>query len=344
MYAPGLGYYAAGWQKFGGAGDFVTAPELTPLFGRSLARQFVQMVEEIDGGEILELGPGSGRLAGDLLEAMAELGTPPSRYCLLEVSAELRERQRTHLTLVVPGQVARIKWIDLLPERWRGLVFANEVLDSIPPHLVLRRDGEWYERGVTLAAGGRLVFTDRVLGRGALRDAAQARFPPDGDYLSELNPAAEALVRELAQRCERGAMLFLDYGFPAAEYYHPQRSAGTLMAHYRHRALADPFFLPGLTDLTTHVDFSAMAHAGVAGGMELAGYTTQARFLLNCGLLDELQRCGDPKSTTYLREAIAVQRLTSPAEMGELFKVLALTRNIDRGLLGFRDGDQAHRL
>jgi len=344
MYAPGLGYYAAGWQKFGGAGDFVTAPELTPLFGRTLARQFAQVVEETGGGEILELGPGSGRLAGDLLEAMAKAGPLPSRYCLLEVSAELRERQRTHLAVVVPGQVERVKWIDILPERWRGVVFANEVLDSIPPHVVLRRDGEWYERGVTLAAGGRLVFTDRVLGRGALRDAAQARFPPEGDYLSELNPAAEALVRELAQRCERGAMLFFDYGFPAAEYYHAQRNAGTLMAHYRHRALADPFFLPGLTDLTAHVDFSAMAHAGVAGGMELAGYTTQARFLLNCALLDELQRCGEPQSMAYLREAMAVQRLTSPAEMGELFKVLALTRDIDRGLVGFRDGDQAHRL
>jgi SAM-dependent MidA family methyltransferase len=224
------------------------------------------------------------------------------------------------------------------------VVFANEVLDSIPPHLVLRRDGEWYERGVTLAAGGRLAAADRVLGRGALRDAAQARFPPDGDYLSELNPAAEALVRELAQRCDRGAMLLFDYGFPGSEYYHPQRNAGTLMSHYRHRALADPFFLPGLTDLTAHVDFSAIAHAGVAGGMDLAGYTTQARFLLNCGLLDELQRCGDPQSMAYLREATAVQRLTSPAEMGELFKVLALTRDIDRGLVGFRDGDQAHRL
>jgi SAM-dependent MidA family methyltransferase len=248
------------------------------------------------------------------------------------------------LTKVVPEAGARIDWIDILPERWAGVVFANEVLDSVPPHLVLRRGGELYERGVTLASGGRLVFADRPLGRGALRDAAQARFPPEVDYLSEFNPAAEALLRTLAQRCERGTMLFVDYGFSAAEYYHPQRSAGTLMAHYRHRALDDPFFLPGLTDLTAHVDFSAMARAGVAGGMQLAGYTTQARFLLNCGLLEELERCGDPRSIEYLREAGAVQKLTSPAEMGELFKVLVLTRGIEADLIGFRDGDQAHRL
>ncbi|HTR59232.1 MAG TPA: class I SAM-dependent methyltransferase [Casimicrobiaceae bacterium] len=344
MYAPGLGYYAAGWQKFGGAGDFVTAPELTPLFGRTVARQLAQVLKLVPDGEILELGPGSGRLAGDIMKAMAEHGAPPSPYCLLEVSAELRERQRAHLTKAAPEAVARIEWIDILPERWSGVVFANEVLDSVPPHLVLRRDGEWYERGVTLASGGRLVFADRLLGRGALRDAAQARFPPEVDYLSEFNPAAEALLRTFAQRCERGAMLFVDYGFPAAEYYHPQRSAGTLMAHYRHRAIDDPFFLPGLADLTAHVDFSAMARAGVAGGMQLAGYTTQARFLVNCGLLQELERCGDPQSFDYLREAGAVQKLTSPAEMGELFKVLALVRGIEPDLIGFRDGDQSHRL
>jgi len=344
LYAPGLGYYAAGWQKFGGAGDFVTAPELTPLFGRTLARQFAQVLEEIGGGEILELGPGSGRLAGDLLVAMARLGTPPSRYCLLEVSPDLRERQRAHLATVIPDQLANIAWIDQLPERWRGVIFANEVLDSIPPQLVLRRDGEWYERGVTLGSGGRLVFADRALGRGALRVAAQARFPPEGDYLSELNPAAEALVRTLAERCERGAMFFFDYGFPSAEYYHPQRSLGTLMAHYRHHALVDPFFLPGLTDLTAHVDFSAIAHAGIAGGLQLAGYATQARFLLGCGLLGELERCGDTRSIDYLREAGAVQTLTSPAEMGELFKALALTQGIEPDLVGFRDGDQSHRL
>jgi SAM-dependent MidA family methyltransferase len=342
LYAPGLGYYAAGSRKFGPEGDFVTASELTPLFGRVLAAQLAQVLREA-GGSIIELGPGSGRLAGDVLAALAAQSQLPERYLLLETSAELRERQRRHLAKAPAELRARVDWIDRLPERWRGAVVANEVLDAVPPHLVGRRNGKWYERGVGVEQS-ELALADRPLGAGVLRDTAIARFPTDDDYLSELNPAAEALVSTLAQRCERGAMLLLDYGFPAAEYYHPQRSAGTVMTHYRHRALDDPLFLPGLCDLTAHVDFSAVARAGVAGGMELSGYTTQARFLLNCRLLEALARCGDPQSTAYLREAGAVQKLTSPAEMGELFKAIAFSRGIDAALLGFAEGDRSHRL
>ena len=344
LYAPGLGYYAAGTRKFGAAGDFVTAPELTPLFGAALATQLAQILQQVPGGEIIELGPGSGRLAADILTAMAKQERLPARYRLLEVSPELRERQRAHLTEKLPGLPARIEWIDLLPERWQGAIIANELLDSVPPHLVLRRGGAWLERGVTVDAAGRLAHADRPLAAGMLLNAAQARFPAEGDYLSEVNPAAEALVRTLALRCECGAMLLVDYGFPAAEYYHPQRSTGTLMAHYRHRSLDDPFLLPGLVDLTAHVDFTAIARAGVAGGMRVGGYATQAWFLLNCGLLDELARTGDPQSAAYLRQASAVHKLTSPAEMGELFKVLALVRGVDFELAGFREGDQSHRL
>jgi SAM-dependent MidA family methyltransferase len=344
LYAPGLGYYAAGTRKFGAAGDFVTAPELTPLFGAALAAQLAQILADVPDGEIIELGPGSGRLAADILTAMARQETLPARYRLLEVSPELRERQRAHLIEKAPGFLERIEWIDLLPERWQGAVIANELLDSVPPHLVLRRGGAWLERGVTVDAAGRLGYGDRPLAAGTLLDAAQARFPAEGDYLSEINPAAEALVRTLALRCGRGAMLLVDYGFPVAEYYHPQRSSGTLMAHYRHRALDDPFLLPGLVDLTAHVDFTAIAHAGVAGGMRVGGYATQARFLLNCGLLEALARTGDPQTTAYLRQASAVHKLTSPAEMGELFKVLALVRGVDLDLTGFREGDQSHRL
>jgi SAM-dependent MidA family methyltransferase len=344
LYAPGLGYYAAGTRKFGAAGDFVTAPELTPLFGAALAAQLAQILVHVPYGEIIELGPGSGRLAADILTAMAKQERLPARYRLLEVSPELRERQRAHLSEKLPGLLARIEWIGLLPERWQGAVIANEVLDSVPPHLVLRRGGTWFERGVTIDPAGRLAYGDRPLAAGTLLNAARARFPAEGDYLSEVNPAAEALVRTLALRCARGAMLLVDYGFPATEYYHPQRSAGTLMAHYRHRALDDPFLLPGLVDLTAHVDFTAIAHAGVAGGMRVGGYATQARFLLNCGLLDQLALTGDPRSTAYLRQASAVHKLTSPAEMGELFKVLALVRGIDFELAGFGEGDQSHRL
>jgi SAM-dependent MidA family methyltransferase len=344
LYAPGLGYYAAGARKFGAGGDFITAPELTPLFGRTLASQLAQVIAQVREPEIIELGPGSGRLCADVLAALAERDALPARYRLLEVSPELRERQREHLAATVRDCLPRVEWIDMLPERWRGAVLANEVLDALPAHLVVRRGGEWLERGVTFDAAGGLAFADRALASAGLRERARARFPATGDYLSELNPAAEALVSSLAQRCEQGLVLLIDYGFPAAEYYHPQRDEGTLMAHYRHRALADPFFRPGLVDLTAHVDFSAMARAGVARGMTVAGFATQAQFLVNCGVLDELAHCGTPESAAYLRAASAVRKLTSPAEMGELIKALALTRGIDAALVGFRDGDRAHRL
>jgi SAM-dependent MidA family methyltransferase len=344
LYAPGLGYYAAGAHKFGAAGDFVTAPELTPLFGRTLAVQLAQVLAQVPDGEILEIGPGSGRLAADVVAGLAERNALPARYLLLEVSPDLRERQRELLSAQVGALLSHFRWIDALPERWSGAVIANEVLDAVPAHRVVRRGGQWFERGVSLDANARLAFADRPLASGMLRNMAQTRFPEGGDYESELNPTAEALVTSIGERCERGLMLLVDYGFPAAEYYHSQRDCGTLMAHYRHRALADPFRYPGLIDMTTHVDFTAMARAGVAGGMSVAGFATQAHFLVNCGVLDALARCGDPQSAAYLRAANAVQKLTSPAEMGELFKVLALRRGIDADLVGFREGDRSHRL
>lgn len=344
LYAPGLGYYAAGARKFGAAGDFVTAPELTPLFGRTLAIQLAQVQAQIPDGAILEIGPGSGRLAADVVAALAERNALPERYLLLEVSPDLRERQRSLLSAQVGALLSRFRWIDALPERWRGAVIANEVLDAVPAHLVARRGGQWFERGVSLDASARLAFADRPLAPGLLRNMARTRFPEGIDYLSELNPAAEALVTSLAERCDRGLLLVVDYGFPAAEYYHPQRDKGTLMTHYRHRALADPFWYPGLIDMTAHVDFTGVARAGVAGGMSVAGFATQAQFLLNCGLLDALARCGDPQSAAYLRAASAVNKLTSPAEMGELFKVLALRRDIDPELVGFREGERSYRL
>ncbi len=343
LYAPGLGYYVAGARKFGLAGDFVTAPELTSLFGEALAAPIEAVLAQLPGGSLIELGPGTGRLAADVLSALAARDALPERYCLLEVSPDLRERQREHLRDRVPNLLPRVAWIDVLPGHWRGVLLANEMLDAVPPHLIVRRGGAWFERGVE-SDGGEFRFADRPLAKGALRCAAEACFPGDGDYASEINPAAQALVRSLALRCEAGALLIFDYGFPASEYYHPQRNNGTLMTHYRHRAGNNPFFLPGLADLTAHVDFSAIAHAGLAGGMSLAGYATQARFLVNCGILDALARRGEPQSGAYLREAAAVQKLLSPAEMGELFKALAMAKGIAEDLIGFRDGDQSHRL
>ena len=217
-------------------------------------------------GDVIELGPGTGRLAGDMLAALAARDALPARYRLLEVSPDLRARQRDHLQRAVPLLISRVEWIDVLPERWQGALIANEVLDAVAPHVVVRRNDTWHERGVALE-GARLVVVDRPLAEGRLLDAARSRFPAQGDYASEVNPAAEALVTSLAQRCEAGVLLVIDYGFPSAEYYHPQRNTGTLMAHYRHRALADVLFLPGLADLTAHVDFSAIARRGVDAGM-----------------------------------------------------------------------------
>lgn len=343
LYAPGLGYYSAGARKFGAAGDFITAPEMTALFAAALAMPVGETIAQLQGAEVIELGPGSGRLAADLLGALDASNRLPQRYRLLEVSADLAARQGDWLRQRVPALLPRVDWIEVLPARWRGVIVANEVLDAVPPHLIARRGGAWFERGVTLGRG-RLAIADQPLAPGALHRAASAAFPPHGDYVSEINPAAQALVRSLAERCDAGLLLVIDYGFPAAEYYHPQRASGTLVGHYRHRAIHDPLFLPGLSDLSAHVDFSAMARAGVAGGMTVGGYTTQARFLINCGILDALAGCGDPQSARYVREAAAVQRLLSPAEMGELFKVLALVRGIDGELAGFGEGDQSHRL
>jgi SAM-dependent MidA family methyltransferase len=343
LYAPGLGYYVAGARKLGAAGDFVTAPELTPLFGASLATQVAAILAATRSRELVELGAGSGALAAQLLRALDEAQALPSAYRILEVSPELRERQRATLAQAVPGLLERVTWLDALPERIGGAVVLNEVLDAIPPHVIVRRDGAWFERGV-VPDPPPLALADRPLHDARLVALAQARFPAEGDYASEVNPAAEALVGGLGRRLAEGALLVIDYGFAQPEYYHPQRDEGTLVGHYRHRVHADPLLWPGLSDLTAHVDFTAIADAGERAGLHVAGYTSQAAFLLACGILDRLAAVGDPRSMAYVRAAAAVQQLTSPAEMGELFKVLALARSDAIAWPGFALGDRSRRL
>jgi SAM-dependent MidA family methyltransferase len=329
LYAPGLGYYSAGSRKFGGEGDFVTAPEISPMFARCLAMQAQQVLDRTQG-DILELGPGSGLLAVELYAALKEQGAAPFRYYLLEVSPDLRERQRAKIAERFAQE------LDRLPEKIRGFVIANEVLDVVPFSLVHRHRGELLERGVILTEAG-FAWEDQRLRDGELKRRAAAVFPPgDYDYLSEVGLAAEALVRTIAQNLEAGIALFIDYGFPEREFYHPQRSMGTLRCHYRHRFHGDPFFLPGLQDITAHVDFSAMAKAGEQAGAEVFGFTTQAYFLISCGLA-VLVSGADPNMTlSRLKVTSAVHRLISPAEMGELFKVLALGKGIDGPLQGFQ--------
>lgn len=339
LYAPGMGYYAAGAAKLGAAGDFVTAPELSPLFARSLATDVAAILAATRSREIVEWGAGSGRLAADLLAALDAAGIEVARYAIVETSPTLRARQRERLA----GE-ARVAWLDTPPPRIGGAVLMNEVLDAIPPALVVRRDGRWLERGVVIGAGGAFAFADRPLADAALEAAAAERFPPQIDYASEINLAAEALVAQVAATLAEGAMLVVDYGFARAEYYHPQRAQGTLMAHYRHRASTDVFLWPGLSDITAHVDFSAIAAAGERGGLAVAGYTTQAAYLLGAGILDRLLDVGEPGTAAFVRATTAVQALTSPAEMGDLFKVLALARSPSIRWRGFALGDKSAAL
>jgi SAM-dependent MidA family methyltransferase len=342
LYAPGLGYYVAGARKFGRGGDFVTAPELTSLYAEALAKQVAAILDKARSRDILELGAGSGRFAADLLTALRARKARPSRYSILELGAELRERQREAVAGARSERVA-IEWIDALPDSIDGAVVLNEVLDAVPPHVVARRGNDWMEAGVAWR-NDRLVWQERPLLDPRLLELADARFPDAGDYLSELNPAAEALIEDIGRRMRSGAILIVDYGFPRAEYYHPQRREGTIMGHYRHRSHSDPFLWPGLSDLTSHVDFTAIAEAGERAGLEVAGFTSQTAFLLGCDILDHLAAKAPPDSAAYLREAAAVNQLTSPAEMGELCKVLALARTPDIGWPGFSLRDQTHRL
>ena len=336
LYAPGLGYYAAGAAKLGAAGDFVTAPEMTPLFGRTLARTAAAVLAQT-GGDVLELGAGSDRLASDLLLELERLDSLPARYRILEVSPDLRQRQRQLIGERAAHLLDRVEWLDALPASCSGLVLGNEVLDALPVHLIHWRGDEILERGVAWGRGGP-AWQDRPLAVGELARTAAA-LPVTGDYLSEVCPAAPALVASLAQGLERGLLLFVDYGFPVTEYYHPQRHMGTLKVHYRHHSLDDPFFLPGLADITAHVDFSAVARAGTEAGLDLAGYTSQANFLMDAGLLDLMLEM-EPMTPAYLRAASEVQKLLQPTEMGELFKVIALGRGLAGELPGFRRGDR----
>ncbi len=341
LYAPGLGYYAAGAMKFGAAGDFVTAPELTPLFGRTLAHAIAPVLADT-GGEVLELGAGSGRLAADVLGELDKLNALPTRYCILEVSADLRQRQQGTIARVLPQLAERVQWLNALPEHFSGVILGNEVLDALPVELVHWTDAGPQVHGVVLE-DEHFAWQDRPIDDPVLRARADALNLPPG-YCTEINLAVDALIASLAQSLERGLILMIDYGFVAAEYYHPQRHMGTLRAHYRHHALDDPFYLPGLADLTAHVDFSAAARAGVAAGLELAGYTSQASFLLNSGLAELLMQTSAADAAAYLPQANAMQRLVSPAEMGELFKVIGLAKGGVAPLAGFARGDRRHSL
>jgi SAM-dependent MidA family methyltransferase len=321
LHEPGLGYYASGARKFGPQGDFVTAPELGDLFGRTLARQLAG----VPGGRILELGAGSGALAETLLKAL------DCEYLILETSAELRERQQARL-----GN--KITHTENLPTDFRGVIIANEVADAMPVHLVHWTANGILERGVSAD----FRWVDKPATGALLEHAGEIQVPVP--YVSEINLLARPWMRSLVDALGSGAIFVIDYGFPRHEYYHPQRSAGTLMCHYRHQAHADPFARPGEEDITAHVDFSALAQAALEAGADVLGYATQAQFLVNCGITDVLGEANLENALHYAPIAAQAQKLLSPSEMGELFKVLAVGKGLDAPLLGFSSGNRAHTL
>lgn len=336
LYTPGLGYYSGSSAKFGGGGDFVTAPQISPLFGRVLARQFAEVLMQ-SGGGILELGAGTGELAAQILTELDALGMN-APYSILEVSGDLRARQQ----LALQSLGGTVNWLDTLPEKITGVVFGNEVLDALPVHLVHWTENGPLERGVVRNGQG-FDWRDRPISDRALLAQARGLDLPAG-YVSEINLAAPALVKSLSGRLESGLQLFIDYGFGRSEYYHQQRHMGTLRAHYRHHALDDPFHLPGLCDLTAHVDFTAVADAGLEAGLNVCGYTTQANFLLAGGITALLAETPADSAANYLPLSNGVQKLLSPAEMGELFKVIGMSKKNAPCPSAFFLGDQRHRL
>ena len=341
LYAPGLGYYSAGARKFGQAGDFITAPELSSFFGRTLARQLIEVMQ-LSSPHILELGAGSGKLALDILGELERLGALPESYSILEISADLRERQQTLLRKKLPHLFACVHWLDALPENFSGAIIGNELLDALPVHLIHWSDGQIFERGVAIE-NEHFIWQDKPLENSTLLAIAQSITVPE-PFLSEISLAARGLVVSLCERMDKGALLFIDYGFGTREYYHPQRSQGTLMCHYRHHAHDDPFYLPGLQDITAHVDFTAIAEIAIDYGAHFLGYTSQAHFLFNNGVLNFLKEVSPDDVKAYAPLSAQLQKLTSPAEMGELFKVISLGKGMDEPLTGFLRGDLSRLL
>ncbi len=341
LYAPRLGYYSGGASKLGASGDFTTAPEISPLFGAALARVAAHIIAQ-SAPDIIEFGAGTGKLARDVLAALDRMGVAVSSYTIIELSGELRARQQEALK-----DLPQVRWLDGMPEQFSGVVLANEVLDAMPVELVIRQDGQWMRQMVTVRDGAFAFVAAPLppdLAAQVARQIPDAGQLPDG-YLTEIHPVAEGFMASLAAMMKegRGAAILLDYGFPAHEYYLDQRMGGTLMCHYRHHAHPDPFYLPGLQDITAHVDFTAMALASQEAGLPVLAYMNQASFLLGAGIGELLMESDPEQALDFLPQSRAVQKLVSPAEMGELFKVLVVGQDVEL-LDAIVRADRAHRL
>lgn len=351
LYAPGLGYYVAGAPKFGADGDFVTAPELSPLFGRCLAVQCAEVLATLDGGEILEFGAGSGALAVQILLELDARNRLPDRYRILELSPDLQARQRAALQQAAPQLLARCDWLTTLPERFNGVIIANEVLDAMPvQRFRIDSAGEILEIAVTDTAGHltECAIPPRSLGLhqavSALHSAGLATAP---GYESEINLRLAPWLAAVSNAVKRGLVLLIDYGYPRREYYQPERNMGTLRCHSHHQAHSDPYVHLGLQDITAHVDFTAVAEAGSAAGFAVAGFTTQAHYLIGCGI-DHLMQTAAATPDAALDLALGAKQLLLPTAMGERFKVLGLNKGIEHDLArawcGFSVRDLRDRL
>jgi len=355
LYEPGLGYYSAGTRKLGAGGDFTTAPEISSLFGACVAKQCAEVLRAVGGGSILEVGAGSGRLAVDILERLETLAQLPARYLILEVSADLKERQRTLLQAALPHLSHRVVWLDALPEPFDGVVLANEVLDALPVTR-FRWDGKLFEDlGVTFrngalesaarAADAAMSGRCAALMANAMLTEKQRHgaLPLDG-YVSEYCPRLQSWAAGMARSLRTGAVLWFDYGLPRAQYYLAERREGTLLCHFRHRVHDDPFRYPGLSDITAWVDFTTVAEAAGAAGCELAGFTTQAFFLAGMHIDAEMQAFAGGDANRFARLANQARQLMLPGEMGERFKAMAWLRGLELELSGFALQDLRHTL
>jgi SAM-dependent MidA family methyltransferase len=345
LYAPGLGYYSAGLQKFGGQGDFITAPELSPLFAQTLAVPVAQSLARLPQGNIIEFGAGSGKLAAQMLLRLEQLEHVPEQYFIVELSAELRQRQAQTLQQLAPGLADRIHWLETLPEHIDAVVIANEVLDAMPVRRFSIKDGALQMLGVTNAESGLQLqsrFADADMQKMIEHLQQDIGRPFDEAYSSEFNPSIQPWLAALDEALDRAAVYLIDYGYPRAEYYLPERVTGTFMGYYRQRAFDDALWYPGLQDMTAFVDFTAVAEAAVQHGFELAGFTSQGNFLMDCGITELLDANRDEQM--HLLQVQQLKTLTQNAEMGERFKVMALGRGTELPDTGFRLRDYSYRL
>ena len=341
LYAPQYGYYTGGSHKIGNDGDFITAPTLTPLFARTLARQLQELLPQT-AGNIYEFGAGTGQLAADLLNNLSD---GINRYYIIEVSPELAARQKNLIQTLAPQAAQKIVHLSALPETFDGIIIGNEVLDAMPVEIIRKDEGDSFEHVGICLDNDRFTYSARPLHDLQLSALASLYFPKiSSPYTSELHPQQYAFIRTLASRLAHGCMIFIDYGFDAAQYYHPQRNQGTLIGHYRHHVIHNPFDFIGLADLTAHVNFTDIAQAGTDAGLDLIGYLPQSHFLLNLGITELLAQTGKTDSAAYIREAAAVQKLIDQHEMGELFKVIAFGKNINIDWTGFCFGDICYKL